>query len=115
MKVINKPWGKEELIERNNIYMLKKLTMWKGHRCSLQFHNKKKETIYILSGKLRIYKGKTQKNLTSKIYGPDETVTLVPKIIHRMEAVEDSIYLEASSPELEDVVRLTDDYNRAKL
>ena len=41
-------------------------------------------------------------------------ITLIPKIIHRMEAVEDSIYLEASSPELEDVVRLTDDYNRIK-
>lgn len=114
MKIINKPWGKEEIIEINNMYMLKKLTMWKGHRCSLQYHNKKKETIYILSGKLRIYQGKSQKNLISKIYGPNETVTLVPKIIHRMEAVEDSIYLEASSPELEDVVRLTDDYNRIK-
>ena len=42
MKIIIKPWGKEEILEKNHKYMLKKLTMWKGHRCSLQYHNKKK-------------------------------------------------------------------------
>ena len=45
MKIIEKPWGKEEVIEINDNYMMKKLTMWKGHRCSLQLHNYKKETI----------------------------------------------------------------------
>ena len=43
MKIIQKPWGQEELIEVNANYMLKKLTMKKGHRCSLQYHNIKKE------------------------------------------------------------------------
>ena len=55
MKIINKPWGKEEVIEMNEKYMVKKLTMWAGHRCSLQYHNQKKETIYVLEGQLRIY------------------------------------------------------------
>jgi mannose-6-phosphate isomerase len=114
MKIINKPWGKEEIVEINNIYMVKKLTMWKGHRCSLQYHNKKKETIYILTGKLRIYIGTSQKDLSSKIYGPNEFVTLPSGTIHRMEGVEDCEYLEASTPEMDDVVRLSDDYNRTK-
>ena len=114
MKIIIKPWGKEEILEKNHKYMLKKLTMWKGHRCSLQYHNKKKETIYILKGKLRIYSGKTQKNLTSKIYGPNKSITLSPRILHRMEGVQDCVYLEASTPEMNDVVRLSDDYNRSK-
>ncbi len=112
MQVIEKPWGKEEVVEINDRYMVKKLTMWKGHRCSLQYHNKKRETIYVLSGQLRIYFGPSQKQLESQVYGPAETITLAPGVVHRMEAVEDSIYLEASTPEMDDVVRLADDYQR---
>jgi mannose-6-phosphate isomerase len=112
MQVIEKPWGKEEVIEINNCYMVKKLTMWKGHRCSLQYHNLKQETIYVLSGQLGIYTGFNQDNLTYKIYVAGETITITPGTIHRMEAVEDSVYLEASTPEMDDVVRLVDDYKR---
>lgn len=113
MKIIEKPWGKEEVIEINDRYMMKKLTMWKGHRCSLQYHNQKRETIYVISGQLRIYVGANQNELDSKIYLTGETITLLPGIVHRMEAVEDSVYLEASTPEMDDVVRLVDDYQRA--
>jgi quercetin dioxygenase-like cupin family protein len=112
MQVIEKPWGKEEVVEINDRYMVKKLTMWKGHRCSLQYHNIKCETIYVLRGQIRIYYGPSQEQLKSKVYGPDETITLTPGVVHRMEAVEDSVYLEASTPEMEDVVRLADDYHR---
>ena len=115
MKIIDKPWGKEELLEINDHYMVKKLTMWKGHRCSLQYHNQKKETIYVLSGQLKIYSGPSENELTVKIYGPNDTITLLPGTIHRMEGVEDCVYLEASTPQMEDVVRIQDDYNRAKL
>ena len=45
MKIIEKPWGKEEVIEINDKYMMKRLTMLKGHRCSLQFHNYKNSSI----------------------------------------------------------------------
>lgn len=112
MKVIEKPWGKEEVVEINDIYMVKKLTMFKGHRCSLQYHNIKKETIYVLSGQLRIVIGKYKEKLDSKVYKSGESLTINPGIIHRMEAVEDSVYLEASTPEMEDVIRISDDYKR---
>jgi len=112
MKVIEKPWGKEEVVEINDRYMMKKLTMWKGHRCSLQYHNVKQETIYVLTGQLRIVYGPDQKGLSPKIFGPDEYITLKSGVVHRMEAVEDTVYLEASTPEMDDVVRLSDDYNR---
>lgn len=115
MKIIDKPWGKEELLEINDHYMVKKLTMWKGHRCSLQYHKQKKETIYVLSGQLKIYSGSAENKLTVKIYGPNEIITLPPGTIHRMEGVEDCVYLEASTPQMEDVVRIQDDYNRTKL
>ena len=115
MKIIDKPWGKEELLEINDHYMVKKLTMRKGHRCSLQYHEQKKETIYVLSGQLKIYSGPLENKLTEKIYGPNDTITLSPGTIHRMEGVEDCVYLEASTPQMEDVVRIQDDYNRTKL
>lgn len=115
MKIIEKPWGKEEVIEINEHYMVKKLTMWKGHRCSLQYHNQKKETIYVLSGQLKIYSGPSENELSVKIYRSNDTITLLPGTIHRMEGVEDCVYLEASTPQMEDVVRIQDDYNRTKL
>jgi quercetin dioxygenase-like cupin family protein len=114
MKFIEKPWGGEELIEVNDHYMFKRLTMRAGHRCSLQYHKVKRETIYVLSGSLRILSGPSAEALAAKTYGPGETITLAPGVVHRMEGVTDSVYLEASTPELDDVVRLGDDYQRAK-
>ncbi len=114
MNIIKKPWGKEEVLEINDNYMVKKLTMFKGHRCSLQYHKEKKETIYVLSGQLRIYVGESKENLSSRVYGSNESITLIPGIIHRMEAEEDSVYLEASTPQVNDVIRISDDYNRVE-
>ncbi len=114
MKIIEKPWGREEIIEVNEKYMVKRLTMWAGHRCSLQFHNFKQETIYVLAGKLRILQGPTKEALESKLYLAGDTITIPPMLIHRMEGVEDSIYLETSTPEMDDVVRLADDYIRSE-
>lgn len=111
--IIKKPWGQEEIIELNDKYMLKKLTMFKGKRCSLQYHKTKTETIYVLIGKLWILtKDSSTGHSVSKIYKPDEYITIPQNIVHRMEAIEDTIYLETSTPEIDDVVRLEDDYNR---
>lgn len=87
--------------------------MKKNHQCSLQFHRKKKETIFVLRGLLQIYYGKTIKNLKKKNFRPGQSITINPKIIHRMKAIKDSIYLEASTSQIKDVVRLQDDYKRA--
>ncbi len=112
IKKIKKPWGYELLIEKNKKYMFKKLFMKRGHRCSLQFHKKKIETIFIISGNLKIFYGKNINKLNFKIFRPQNTITINPKIIHRMQAISDCIYLEASTPEIKDVVRLSDDYRR---
>ncbi len=111
-KKINKPWGYELLIEKNKKYMFKKLFMKKGHRCSLQYHQKKIETVYIVEGKLKIFFGTNEKKLKSKIFKSHENITIKPKIIHRMQAITDTIYLEGSTPELDDVIRISDDYKR---
>lgn len=112
-KIIEKPWGSEEVIEINDKYMVKKLTMWAGHRCSLQYHNFKMETIYVLSGELKIIKGISQDELEEQLYRAGDSITIPTGLIHRMEAVEDAVYIEASTPEMDDVVRLVDDYQRA--
>ncbi len=112
MKIINKPWGKEEIIEINSKYMLKKLSMNKGHRCSLQYHNLKKETIFVLSGKLKILIGEKISDLRIRNLDKGDSITIEPGIIHRMEGIENVVYLEASTPETNDVVRLKDDYSR---
>ena len=111
-KKIIKPWGSEEIISHNKNYVLKKLIMKKGSRCSLQYHKKKHETVYVLSGKLKILVGKSLKNMKSIILKKNESLILKPLIYHRMEGILKTIYLEASTPQLSDVVRISDDYNR---
>ena len=110
-KIIIKPWGFEELIEINKRFMFKKLFMKKNHQCSLQYHNKKREIVYVLSGKLRVLIKKSKK-IVAKNLTAGQTILIKPRIIHRMKAIKDSLYLEASTPEIKDVVRIQDDYKR---
>jgi mannose-6-phosphate isomerase len=113
--IVEKPWGREEILEVCEKYVVKRLTMWAGHRCSLQFHELKRETIYVLSGSLKITHGSDQENLVARLYRAGDSLTIPPGTVHRMEAIEDAMYLEASTPELDDVVRLEDDYKRIAL
>ena len=111
--LIEKPWGSELLLEKNDRYMVKLLTMKKDHCCSLQYHEQKTETVYVLSGNLRIYLGDSQDKLETVSMLPGDYITLHPGKVHRMEGIVDSTYLEASTPEMDDVVRLIDHYGRA--
>ena len=110
---IEKPWGYEELVEHNSMYVVKKLFMKKDHMCSLQYHELKTETIVVLDGRLNIYVGATVETLEKKEYVAGESVTILPYTVHRMEGAEDCLYLEASTNELWDVVRLQDNYGRS--
>lgn len=110
--IIEKPWGSEELIETNEKYTVKKLKMLAGQRCSLQYHEKKHETFYVLSGKLKFIHGEDINFLKEIEFIPGDYFVIKPGLIHRMEGIEDSIYLEASTSELDDVIRLEDNYGR---
>jgi mannose-6-phosphate isomerase-like protein (cupin superfamily) len=109
---IEKPWGCEELVEHNSSYVVKKLFMKKGHSCSLQYHELKTETIVVLNGKLTIYIGTTPENLEKIQLEEGQHITIKPYTIHKMEGLEDCVYLESSTNELWDVVRLQDNYGR---
>ena len=110
--MIEKPWGHEELLEHNEHYVMKRLFMKAGHRCSLQYHNEKHETFIVLSGKLKFYVGASVDSIEEKILTAGDYYVVPPGLIHRMEGIEDSFYVEASTTQLDDVVRLKDDYSR---
>jgi mannose-6-phosphate isomerase-like protein (cupin superfamily) len=108
----DKPWGYEYLIEQNAMYVVKLISMNEKHSCSLQFHEKKHETIYVISGALKFIYGTDSVNLKEIELRQGDSFVIPPQLIHRMEALEDSIYIEASTNHLEDVIRLEDIYGR---
>ena len=107
-----KPWGKEELLIKTNKYAMKRITIYGGHRMSLQYHELKEETIYVLQGVLIVWKSKDTNDKITVM--PGETYHVKPGEIHRFgsPAPLDTVIIECSTIELDDVVRLADDYNR---
>lgn len=112
VQVKNKPWGREIWFAHTEKYAGKILELKKGHRYSLQYHEHKLETQYVFSGKVKLTFGATEDQLTEKILNPGDKFDVVPPTIHRLEALEDSAIFEVSTPELDDVVKLADDYGR---
>ena len=108
---VEKPWGYEVHWAKTDRYVGKIIHINKGHALSLQYHNIKDETIYLLSGKL-LFEIDVNGTLEAREMAPGQSVHVTPKTIHRMTAVEDCDVLEASTPELTDVVRLEDRYGR---
>ena len=108
---VPKPWGYEIIWAKAERYVGKILHIEPGHVLSLQYHNKKDESIYVLTGEiiLRIQQGET---LIERRVKQGEAFHISPKTIHQFEAVAVTDLLEASTPELDDVVRLKDRYGR---
>jgi mannose-6-phosphate isomerase len=115
VKVVPKPWGEERWLAHTDRYAGKLLILRKGHRLSLQYHERKHETQYVDSGRIKYTLGSVDRpgEYEEVIAEAGTTVMLPPGAVHRMEALEDSRFFEVSTPELTDVVRLEDDYGRA--
>jgi quercetin dioxygenase-like cupin family protein len=109
---VDKPWGYELHWARTDRYVGKIIHVNAGHALSLQYHNVKDETIFLWSGRL-LFEIQENDRLVAREMNPGERVHITPGTIHRMTAIEDSDILEASTPELDDVVRLEDRYGRA--
>ncbi|MBN1209433.1 MAG: cupin domain-containing protein [Myxococcaceae bacterium] len=108
---VEKPWGYELIWAHTERYVGKLLHVKQGHKLSLQFHNKKDETIHVHSGKLLFVVDEGQ-GLIEKEMSPGESYHIKPLTQHRMVALTDCDILEVSTPELDDVVRLEDSYGR---
>jgi mannose-6-phosphate isomerase len=109
---VDKPWGHELWYALTDRYAGKLLHVQAGHRLSLQFHEAKDESNYVLSGRLKLVKGTAPDALTETEIGPGDVWRNLPGEIHTIEAIEDAVVLEVSTPEVDDVVRLSDSYGR---
>jgi mannose-6-phosphate isomerase-like protein (cupin superfamily) len=109
---VEKPWGYEIWWAATDQYVGKILHVNRGHRLSLQYHEKKDETSYVLTGRLILVQGESEDGLTERTVSVGDVWRNHPGTIHTIEALEDSDVLEASTPHLDDVVRIRDDYGR---
>jgi mannose-6-phosphate isomerase len=108
---VPKPWGHETIWARTDSYVGKILHIKAGCALSVQYHTVKDETVYLLSGELiyRVWEGEVPRNVGLEI---GQAFRITPSTVHQMEAVTDCDVLEASTPHLDDVVRIQDRYGR---
>lgn len=107
MQRIEKPWGYEIWWVVADKYVGKIIHVNQGHALSLQYHNIKHESMYVMAGQAEITVNNEVRHLTQ-----GEFLTIPPKMIHRVVATTDVDIMEVSTPELDDVVRLEDRYGR---
>jgi mannose-6-phosphate isomerase-like protein (cupin superfamily) len=111
---VEKPWGYELVFALTDRYCGKIIFVRAGEQLSLQYHERKDETVYLHAGRIEMEIGEAGEELRAvEVVGPGASFRLAPGVVHRWRAVEDSLVLEVSTPELDDVVRLEDRYGRA--
>ncbi len=113
-RYVDKPWGGELWFAHTDRYAGKLLHVRAGERLSVQYHAAKDESSLLLSGRLRLRRGPSAESLVETELEPGGVWRNEPGQVHSVEALEDSAIVEVSTPELDDVVRLTDDYGRAQ-
>jgi len=110
---IPKPWGHEIWFAHQAQYCGKILHIKKGHQYSLQYHEKKIETQYLMSGKIKFLLGPSADALEEVILNPGDKLDIYPGMVHRAHGLEDSDIFEVSTNDLDDVVKISDDYGRS--
>ena len=113
IKRIEKPWGYEEILVQTDLYVMKRMYINQGHRMSLQYHKEKEETIYVAEVILLLWESESG---PSRNFLKGETFHVMPGQIHRFGAPfhMGCILIECSTIQLDDIVRLADDYKRIK-
>ncbi|GIW40531.1 MAG: hypothetical protein KatS3mg076_1108 [Candidatus Binatia bacterium] len=112
-RMVPKPWGYELVWAETLRYAGKILHIEQGKALSLQYHVEKDETLYVLTGRIELFVGSSESTLERIELVPGQGFHVHPYLFHRVRALETSDVLEASTPELEDVVRVRDDFGRA--
>ena len=112
VRTVPKPWGHETIWAHTDRYVGKVLHIKAGHSLSLQYHDQKDETIHLLRGTMIYRAGPKGGELKDIGLKEGESYRNEPGTVHQMEAVTDCDVLEASTPHLDDVVRLADRYGR---
>jgi mannose-6-phosphate isomerase-like protein (cupin superfamily) len=111
---VEKPWGYELIWARSEHYAGKLLSVNAGHALSLQFHREKDESWYVLEGRAELeFAAPGEKATSREVVKAGAAFRLTPGTVHRIRAIEDTVIVEVSTPQLDDVVRLEDSYGRA--
>jgi mannose-6-phosphate isomerase len=111
---VEKPWGYELIWALSEAYAGKVLSVNAGHELSLQFHREKDESWYVLEGRAEFdLAAAGEKTTTTEVVTPGAAFRIRPGTVHKIRALEDTVILEVSTPQLDDVVRLEDAYGRA--
>ena len=113
MKVVHKPWGKEEWLELNDRYCYKRIYINAGYKTSFQYHLQKRETNYIIDGTAEIWLENDKGEIEKKIMKAGDFFNVSPPKKHRVIAITDIILQEVSTPEVDDVIRINDEFNRS--
>jgi mannose-6-phosphate isomerase-like protein (cupin superfamily) len=111
---VEKPWGYELIWSLTERYCGKMLIVHAGEALSLQLHRRKDETIHVHAGLVEVEMGEAADSLTTEVVMAGRGFRVRPGVVHRIRALEDSLILEVSTPDLDDVVRLEDAYGREK-
>jgi len=109
---VEKPWGHEDIWAETPRYVGKVLVIHKGKRLSLQYHEHKDESILVIRGRLQLELENDRGAMEILELAPGESQRIPTGRKHRFAAIEDCELVEVSTPELDDVVRLADDYGR---
>ena len=109
---VPKPWGHELIWALTDRYCGKILVIDTGKRLSLQRHERKEESIHVVSGRLLLTLENDAGDVATSELGPGQGAHIPSGRIHRYEAIERVELLEVSTPEIDDVVRLEDDFGR---
>lgn len=112
MRRVDKPWGHELIWAETSRYVGKVLHIVAGERLSRQYHRVKEETLLVQSGEMELEIGPAPEVRSVRLR-PGDTFHITPGLVHRMIAITDVEVIEVSTPELDDVVRLEDEYGRA--
>ena len=109
---VDKPWGHEIIWAHTDRYVGKLLVIETGKRLSFQYHEAKDEWIHVLSGRLLVTLEDDDGTIEDRELGPGDGVHVAVHRRHRFTSIETCTLIEVSTPELEDVVRLEDDFGR---
>ena len=110
---VDKPWGYELRWAITDRYLGKIIHVDAGHSLSLQYHVQKDESLYVLRGDLDLVLESDDGEIRTHRLTPGMSARVRPGRRHRFRAVTDVDLCEVSSPEVDDVVRLEDNYGRA--
>ena len=134
IKKVTKHWGYELWIADGSVtpYASKRILFKAGNRTSLQVHEYKIETNYVLTGIGTLHRSREpldiakflEQGMTSKQVEAYEytferielkegvVFNVQPGYVHRVMATTDLEFMETSTTELDDVIRLQDDQGR---